>query len=647
MSSSSASSSSGSSAISWPETLPVPLIERSHNIIPRSEVTLMESKRRRVRRLHMSPIELIGVQWNFTVDQYDAFRTFFIEDLNQGEQIFELITYELASTDGYYIIVTRQVAFVDGRYTFTESDNLFEVKGTLIVESEEESVELAIPIPPPPGLPPIEFPTPVVSYTVCKENIIIDYGTAISDLNRYRIHHSDSDEGPWKFYCDLKRDRTRLVFGNCFKGTKWLRVSVLLTNGDYYEGITLLQPLAPNIDAPVITIPDLEDPTFSIPPDFTGYTGTEDETAYGTDPDAQRLVTADIEQTGLSGTLLLVPIGEAVTEAVKREYRFAGFGSPPDPATMAVTLACDTPGVTMKFTVDGSEPTLSNGSESGAVINPWQTAFGLVIRAKAFKDGCESAESLFLIDKNTEAIVYFGTQVSAATVSHGCDLFNWNRVPPDCATSFITRSCYSEYNTNVVPDIVRSFRDFAISAAAGEPMAPDSGKTTTVDGVGGNVFGATVDPGVCAADAAWTDGTLGLEGTFKILRQIFTGETTPGLADTLMEYPVCFTCCQLQQQSSSAPGVGVWNPPWKGNGFLPHAWYGPDWTDYNTQSDHTNDFEVLQNEDGLGAVTYLRFQAEVTASETGVVGPFILTSALMVATLCPPATSVWEPDDLT
>lgn len=135
--------------VTWPDSIPVPMIERSHTINPRHLITGMETNRKRVRRQHDEVIEILDVTWNFTRDEYDAFRTFFIEEIEQGQDYFRLTTIELSATPGTHAEVERIVAFLDGTYQFSRSDNLFSVSAQLEVNSEtvDDVADPDLPLP--------------------------------------------------------------------------------------------------------------------------------------------------------------------------------------------------------------------------------------------------------------------------------------------------------------------------------------------------------------------------------------------------------------------------------------------------------------------------------------------------------------------
>jgi len=122
----------------WPDGLDTPLVDRKHQILPRSQVTRMESGRNRIRRLQLEPIEVVDVTWNFVADAYVTFRNFFINDLEHGSLFFVMETLEPSPLPGYSYLMTRSYAFLDGTYSFSESDNLFTVTATLEIDEEEQ-----------------------------------------------------------------------------------------------------------------------------------------------------------------------------------------------------------------------------------------------------------------------------------------------------------------------------------------------------------------------------------------------------------------------------------------------------------------------------------------------------------------------------
>jgi len=94
----------------------------SHNLN-----TVMETERVRSRRTLLEPVKSLDVVWALTRDQFDTFKTFFADELVNGSLSFVI---EIFGED-------QEMAFLDSRYTFARSDNLFMVSATLEYASTE------------------------------------------------------------------------------------------------------------------------------------------------------------------------------------------------------------------------------------------------------------------------------------------------------------------------------------------------------------------------------------------------------------------------------------------------------------------------------------------------------------------------------
>jgi hypothetical protein len=107
----------------WPTTLPVPL--RAHQAIGEFNFarTQFESGRIRKRRLVEDPREGLDVVWNFTEDEFEAFKTFFDESLENGSLTFLITLFGRE----------REVDFRDSTYGFNHSDNLYTVIAKLLI----------------------------------------------------------------------------------------------------------------------------------------------------------------------------------------------------------------------------------------------------------------------------------------------------------------------------------------------------------------------------------------------------------------------------------------------------------------------------------------------------------------------------------
>ncbi len=81
----------------------------------------MESGRVRNRRDYLEPMETLEVQWSFIEEEFGIFKAFFDQTLENGSQSF---TFNVFGED-------KEMAFLDGNYSFSHSDNLVSVVATL------------------------------------------------------------------------------------------------------------------------------------------------------------------------------------------------------------------------------------------------------------------------------------------------------------------------------------------------------------------------------------------------------------------------------------------------------------------------------------------------------------------------------------
>ena len=111
----------------WPDALPVPL--RAHQrtgdlLFTRTE---FDSGRIRKRRIADDPREYWEVTWHFTRDQFEEFKRFFDETLENGSSNFAIEMFG----------EVRDVEFKESTYTFSHSDNLYAVSSTLMAAAPE------------------------------------------------------------------------------------------------------------------------------------------------------------------------------------------------------------------------------------------------------------------------------------------------------------------------------------------------------------------------------------------------------------------------------------------------------------------------------------------------------------------------------
>lgn len=426
--------SSSDQVVSWPEGVPTPLIERRHLTEPRSEITRMESTRPRVRRVETEGLELMEVVWNMTEDQYDTFRTFFIEDLDQGALMFEMVTFEPAPLAGYIYTVTRTLAFLDGNYTHSISDNLVTVNAVLEVDSEEyeETEDAGQDIP---------FPEePEIGYTneACRDEITIDFETFDGHINT-AIDFGPSATGPWTFWCETRAQISSLVIGNYFAG-RWIRVKAQSETG---QRVHIFQPEAPAV----------------LPPDFTATVllgGDEEDTAeleLSTDLEPPRTlifwtfsavkpgreiaaINEDLKIDPATGALCYaITVGSTFVEVGPRYvHNFKPDGND-NGDIVRVTFQSEQEGVTIRATTDGTDPTLSNGSESvdfDPFQNPGDHSYVIV---RAFIGECRSPALYIPIDirRDINTSITGNIQAGSGQKTQWCGRFQWEEVSEgDC-----------------------------------------------------------------------------------------------------------------------------------------------------------------------------------------------------------------------
>lgn len=107
--------------VPWPTSLPVPYVDSRINVSAKTDVTLFESGRSRYRRLILLPFETIDVQWMFTGDQFETFKNYFEQDLDNGSRDVAVEIYGRA----------RTMVFAESTYDVNRSDNLFNVSAKL------------------------------------------------------------------------------------------------------------------------------------------------------------------------------------------------------------------------------------------------------------------------------------------------------------------------------------------------------------------------------------------------------------------------------------------------------------------------------------------------------------------------------------
>lgn len=123
-----------SAPIYWPDSLPLPLMHPSREYRPRAEIHQMESKRIRVRRYYPDFFTVYDFEWNFTQDEFDAFKTFFEEDLDNGAEAFRIQMLDPLDSGQLSII---DYGFFEAGYQFSYSDGVFKVTAVVVIEAEQ------------------------------------------------------------------------------------------------------------------------------------------------------------------------------------------------------------------------------------------------------------------------------------------------------------------------------------------------------------------------------------------------------------------------------------------------------------------------------------------------------------------------------
>jgi len=105
----------------WPSLVPLPLVNPQMAGEFGGQSTLMESGRKRIRRILTAPTERLEVNWNFAGDQYILFKAFFDGTLANGSSPFHIEIFG----------ESKLMAFLESDYSFDHSDNLFTVTASL------------------------------------------------------------------------------------------------------------------------------------------------------------------------------------------------------------------------------------------------------------------------------------------------------------------------------------------------------------------------------------------------------------------------------------------------------------------------------------------------------------------------------------
>lgn len=384
-----------SETIMWPdETVPTPLIGRKHRYLSQTRNTRMDSERIRRRRLLAAPIHLIEASWNMTGDSFDAFKEFYDITLENGEQLFGMITYDPHPNTEFLIEVTRLLGFRE-RYEFTPSDNNFSVSALLEViwESTQEVTNPNSPIP------ELEY-----EFTSeCQDEVRCFFTIPEGDAGEYTLQIASSIEGPWgdHVYTSLTGEeevalRKDVYLNNDYRGEAWFRV--LKPTGAMHR-----RPV--NIPASI-----LEPPTIEI-------TNLEVSTREMRSDEGFVLPYSAQENAWISqDDTYIVPRGRLEHSEVRASWN----------SLHEIVSLSGEAGAVHTFSRNGADPTIStlmpslNGQAMNAFVH--NTDFGLMIKARSFKDGCRSPVTCILVDKKITGMEnWFRADGIGNAVTGSCD----------------------------------------------------------------------------------------------------------------------------------------------------------------------------------------------------------------------------------
>lgn len=388
----------------WPTTLPAPLLGRKYTVMPRSSSVRMESRRQRIRRLYTDSLELIDVTWNFTGDDYATFRDFFQEDLEQGTLFFTMETKELTDDPAIIHVYTRDYAFLDATYSFSESDNLFAVQATLQIGLDSESyteVDITAPL----------IPDLLLTYEsdTCRELFTLSWPYQSGDV----VQIASAGGGPWFDYIAVVPDETpdptgnkTVRINNDFDGSKYFRV--IGSNGA--PRTQVVHPAASSVSAPIFI------------------------SLNGADVSSHPLHIID------EGSGIYRPYSRLENSKINPQNFYAEprtrlnhLYEAPVVYDNRITFAVPE-GAELRWTRNGSDPTLEmkwppnkiDGFDYNTGVS--RDDFSGVIKARCFKGGCSSPMTIIIVDKQYPVLKYthmmgdtgdYGAWCIIASLYHG------------------------------------------------------------------------------------------------------------------------------------------------------------------------------------------------------------------------------------
>lgn len=397
-----------SNLIPYPD-IPAPLLGRRNRITPRSDGLMMETGRRRIIRKHAGSFEIMEINWSFTEDQFNDFKTFFEIHLQNGSLPFGLVTYDPTDDAHYIDQIIWELAFMEA-YSLSHSDNLYAVTGTVEILDRSIIENLPDPFNPPPvGPDPPGPPQIPIVYTACRDEITFTF--PMPPEVEYRLQISDAPIGPWEDHifaslslAEVVTGIKELVLNNDYRGLAYFR----LVGPDNTVILHPTHPLASFIEPPVISIGGTTDV------DVTGGRPMWRGAAF---PEGHVYAYNMERGPYISFTeKYYVPRG-------RREYWEQNTYDAVVPQIVVISGA---DGALHKWTRDGTDPGIDaliqryDGYDNNASC--YRSDFRYMIRARSFKDGCQSPVTLILVDKRLYQRTHIEMLGKSVEGPFSCDL---------------------------------------------------------------------------------------------------------------------------------------------------------------------------------------------------------------------------------
>jgi hypothetical protein len=274
---------------------------------------------------------------------------------------------------------------------------------------------------------------PEVNYNPCKDEITVDL-PSVSGLENVVIYHGETSTGPWLWWGETRQAESQVILSNYFSG-RWIKIVGETTSGN----VTLARFAAesPLVAPPLVSLQSHH--RNDIYP--TGHTDTplsDYDLPYGggysgrtLDAEIAAVYTGNLTDAETSVEQFRLELfSDAFVEVGPRYHQDYGAGGSWNAHEVRVNVTTAQSGAVVRFTVDGSDPTLLNGYDTGEEWNPVDhdsdTPFCPYIIARCFKDGCKSPPVYIPIDlhqdihTDLQPLTYIGESTSVC----GCGVFS-------------------------------------------------------------------------------------------------------------------------------------------------------------------------------------------------------------------------------